>query len=382
MIVHAATQSLVFKADDPLMLRGLIPHSRSLDHPDFNIAIKHTLEATRVLRNIGIPAPAPIRSDYKWPGKYLKPFSHQVDTAEFLTLHKRAFVLSEMGTAKTSSALWAVDWLITHKYVHKVLVIAPLSTLDRVWAQEIFDVLMHRNAVILHGSREKRIDMLAIDVDFYIINHDGLLVTGMIDVLRKRSDIDLVIVDEGADYRNSSTTRYKKLKQMLRPDQRLWWMTGTPCPNAPTDAWAQAKLVCPERVPEYFGTFKRATMMQVTQYKWVPRPEAYDIAYKAMQPAVLFKKKDCLDLPPVVFEERQCTLTDEQAAAFKEMKSTMIAEAKTTQITAVNAADKILKLRQILCGSVKDPLTDTYITIDHKPRAKLLLDCMVRHRPK
>jgi hypothetical protein len=32
-------------------------------------------------------------------------------------------------------------------------------------------------------------------------------------------------------------------------------MTGTPCPNDPTDAWAQAKLVSPDRVPKFPGHF-------------------------------------------------------------------------------------------------------------------------------
>ena len=157
---------------------------------------------------------------------------------------------------------------------------------------------------------------------------------------------------------------------------RLWLLTGTPCPNAPTDAWALTKLVSPSRVPQYFGTFKRETMSQVTQFKWRPRPEAYDIAFNAMQPAVRFKKADCLDLPPVMTEDRDAQMTKEQTQAFAAMKLLMQAEAKDREITAVNAADKVNKLRQILCGAIKDPETEEYLTLPHGPRFNVMLEAI------
>lgn len=375
ILAHPPTKSLVIQADDPFAIRDVLPMSRSLDHPDYNITVKHTLEATKVLRNIGLPAPAPIRYDYVWPGKF-QPYAHQVDSAEFLTLHKRAFVLSEMGTGKTSSTLWAADWLMSHGYVRKVLIVSPLSTLDRVWKNEVFDTLMHRVASVVHGSQAQRLSALDVDADFYILNHDGITIKAVADAIHKRPDIDLVILDEASMFRNHDTKKYKSLVKMLRDDQRLWLLTGTPTPNAPTDAWALAKLVNPSKVPPYLGTFRRQTMVQLSQFKWVPRPEAYEIAYSAMQPAVRFKKKDCIDLPPVVTEERSCELTTEQKRMFEDMRKEMQAEAKGAQITAVNAADKINKLRQILCGAIKDPVTDEYTHIPHEKRLSTLLECI------
>lgn len=375
ILTHPQTQSLVIGADDPFALRDLLPSSRSINHPDYNIAVKHTLETTKILRNIGLHAPAPIRYNYSWPGKFV-PYQHQIESAEFLTLHKRAFVLSDMGTGKTSSTLWAADWLMAHKYVRRALIISPLSTLDRVWKNEIFDTLMHRVAAVVHGTQTQRLEALDVDADFYILNHDGVTIKVVAEAIRRRPDIDLVIVDEASMFRNHDTKKYKALVRMLRDDQRLWLLTGTPCPNAPTDAWALAKLVSSSRVPQYLGSFRRQTMMQVSQFKWVPRPEAYEIAYAAMQPAVRFRKKDCIDLPPVVTEERSCELTGDQQKAFAGMRKEMQAEAKGTQITAVNAADKINKLRQILCGALKDPVTNIYHHLDHGPRLNTLLECI------
>lgn len=375
MLVDKQTKSLLLKAPDPFAIRDLIPKSRTLNHDEYNVAVQHTTEASKVLRNIGFDAPAPIQTHYRWPGKY-KPFAHQRVMAEFLTMHKRCFNLSEMGVGKSAAALWAADYLMETKRVRKALVLTPLSTVERVWKNDIFDVLMHRIAVVVHGTREQREKALATNADFYILNHDGVGISWIVEHIRKRPDIDLVIVDEASMFRNFGTKKYKALQKMLRDDQRLWLLTGTPCPNAPTDAWALAKLVSPSRVPQYFGAFKRQTMMQLSQFKWAPRPDAYNIAYEAMQPAVRYKKRDCLDLPPVMLEDRECELTKEQQKAFMDMRTLMVAEAKDQQISAVNAADKINKIRQILCGAVKDPATDTYLTLPHAPRTNVLLEAI------
>lgn len=372
--VHRESNSILINSDDPFALREVLPKSRIIEHPDYNFAAPHTLESAKILRNMGISVPAPIRYQYNWPGKY-RPFAHQVTTSEFLTLHRRAFNLSDMGVGKTAAALWAADWLMKTGRVDKALILSPLSTLDRVWAQDIFDVVMHRKCVIAHGTREKRRAAFEADVDFYIMNHDGLGIEEFVNAIYKRPDINLIIVDEASMFRNHQTRKYKALAKLAtRQDIRLWLMTGTPCPNEPTDAWALAKLISPERVPKFFGGFKRQTMIQVDQFRWVPNANANTIAFAAMQPAVRFKKAECLDLPPVTQQDRQCDMTKEQRKAFDELKTTMVAEAAKEKVTAVNAADKIGKLRQILCGSIR--VNDEYITLDHGPRLQVLLECI------
>lgn len=374
-MIHVPSQSILLNVPDPLAVRELLPKSKLIDAPQFNVAVKHTVESVKVLRNMGHAVPAPIQTSYKWPGKY-QPFEHQKVMADFLTMHRRAFNLSEMGTGKTASTLWALDWLMLTGRVQKALILSPLSTIDRVWRNDAFDVLMHRVVSMVYGSRDKRLAALDVDADIYIMNHDGLGIKEVADTIRKRPDIDLVIVDEASMFRNHSTKKYKALKNLIRPDMRLWLLTGTPCPNAPTDAWALARLISPEKVPEFYGSFRRQTMMQLSQFKWAPRTDAYEIAYAAMQPAVRFKKSECLDLPPVIQMDRQALMTPEQRAAFTDMRGQMQAEAKDQTITAVNAADKINKLRQILCGSVKDPKTETYLTLPHAPRVEVLLECI------
>ncbi len=382
MFYDAKTRSLVLHAEDPFAIRALIPHSRTLIHPQYNVAVRYTLTAARLLRNIGFTVPSPITLDYLWPGKYT-PWTHQREMAATMTLHRRVFNLSDMGTGKSAATLWAADYLMHTKQIKRALIISPLSTLERVWMHDIFDVLMHRTAVVVHGTREQRLNALRADVNFYVMNHDGLSIPPIMEAIRRRPDIDLVVIDEASKFRNHDTRKYKALTKMLRPDTRLWLLTATPCPNNPTDAWALAKLVDAKRVPAFFGAFKRMTMTQVSTFKWVAKPDAYTHAFNAMQPAVRYEKSQCLDLPPVTFRERQATLTPEQRTAYDQMRITMQADAATTPITAVNAADKLTKLRQILCGAIKDPAHEgRYITIPHQPRVDVLLDVIAEAKAK
>lgn len=373
MLVHTESNSLLLRVRDTSLITSVIPRHKQVDIEGHNIAVCHGIDEVRVLRNMGIEAPSPILHHYKWPGRYT-PFDHQRDTAAMLTLNPRAFVLNETGTGKSKSALWAADYLMNIGLVRKCIIASKLSTLERVWLEEIFSTLMHRNAVVLHGSKERRLERLKADVDFYIINHEGLAV--MRKEIAARTDIDLIICDEYAEYRNHTTSKFEVLNSLLTPNMRFWGMTATPCPNAPTDAYALAKLIDPSRIPKYFGAFKRDTMIQVTQYKWKPKPEAYDIAFRAMQPAVRYRKADCLDLPPVVTEERTCELSVEQKKAYDRMRLDLVMEAKKgEQVTAVNAADKINKLRQILCGAIRQG-DGEYVALDHAPRLQVLLDCI------
>ena len=350
MLVHKQTNSLILKATaDTELITSVIPRSRTLDYNgDQVVQVNFGLDEVRVLRNMGINAPSPIRYSYDWPGKFT-PFEHQIVTAEFFTLNPRAICLNDMGTGKTLSSLWAADYLMKTGGRGKCIIVSPLSTMDSVWANEIrMHLMFSRTCAVLHGSRERRFKLLEQDVDFYIINHDGLKIIA--GELRHRTDINLWIFDEAAVYRNAQTTRFKVTQSSVKPDDWAWLMTGTPCPTGPTDAWGLAKLMGNKSIPKYFNAFKSATMEQISPYKWVPKRGAYDKAYGILQPGIRFKKEDCIDLPPVTFQHRVCALTPAQTKAYKDMHHELVAQVGGSQITAKNAAIKLSKLLQICCG--------------------------------
>lgn len=368
--------ALIFAVDKPQVITGLMPKAKHFRHNGLDlIAVKHSLDATKLLRNIGLKAPHPMMHDgYVWPGRYT-PMAHQVETADFLTLHRKAFVLNDLGTGKTGAAAWAFDYLMSRGHVKRVLVVCPLSV-TKVWQDECFNILPHRTIGTLTGKREKRIDVLNSNTQICIINFDGL--TALYDEKKKTSPLDgkfdLIIVDEASTYRNAQTQRYKALRHLNQPETRLWLMSATPTPNAPTDAWALIRLVAPNRVPASFKLFQETVMRQHGPYKWIAKPGAQQKVRELMQPAVRFEKSQCLDLPPITYNNRHTTLSVEQVKTFDAVRRRMKHECEDgTKITAANAAVKIIKLQQICCGVVKDD-EHAPVYLSAKPRLDDLLD--------
>jgi SNF2 family DNA or RNA helicase len=376
MLIHKEKKAVVLKLRNPSRVTTVIPTAKLVEHKGSTlVAVPHRPDETRVLRNLGFEVPEPMPIHYDWPkvsGKH-SPFSAQLDTASFLSMNSRAFCLNGMGTGKTNSALWAYDYLRRTKTVNKVLVVCPLSTMERTWADSAFQTFPHLDCVVLHGTRERRNKLLAQDVDIYVINIDGL--STIKDALAKRPDIDLIVIDELALARNSGTDRWKILNAICNKQapRRVWGMTGSPTPNAPTDAWAQCKLVTPDNptMPKYFSAFRDRVMRQITPFKWAARQDANEAVYQMMQPAIRFSLDDCVDLPEQTFITRDVALTKEQEKAYKDMINKLSTEYAGGQILAVNEAVKANKLIQIACG-VAYGTDGEHVVIPSKPRMDVL----------
>jgi SNF2 family DNA or RNA helicase len=349
MLVVEKARTLALKLNNPNRVLDSIPTAKTVMVRGIPLVLTpHSLDEVRVLRNLGINAPSPILHYYNWCGQYT-PYEHQKQTAAFLTLHPRGLVLNEIGTGKTQSALWAADYLMKIGAVKKVLILSPLSTLERVWGDAIFTGFHHRKFVVLHGTAERRKKLLNTEADFYIINHDGFPIISDIT----HGKFDLIIVDEAAVLRNPSTQRFKVFRKWIDNNNtsRLWLMTGTPTPNDPTDAWALAKLVNSPYCTKTFTAFREQVMMKIAQWKFVPRPEAVDIVQHVLQPAVRYTREECFDLPDTVIQTRQVELTAEQKKHYTQMLRHFVTEmSQEGTITAVNEAVKIQKLVQIACG--------------------------------
>lgn len=353
VVVYDTQKAVLIHTDNPVKITTVVPTAKPFvmkGRP--MVAVPHGLDETRVLRSLGFSVPGPVCYHYKWSGPFT-PFLHQLATVEFLTLNQRAYVLSGMGSGKTLCALWAFDYLRNIGQAKRILITAPLSTLERVWADEVFKHFPHLNCAVLHGSAARRKKMLADkdNIDVFVINHHGVdVVKDELIKLVTDGEIDVVTIDELAVYRNAKAAMWSSLNSVVKNIKWLWGMTGSPTPNAPTDAYAQVRMITPHRVPKYFGQFKDSVMRQVTQFKWVPKAESHAIVTDAMKPAIRFKREECIDLPPTTYETRQVDLNTEQKKIYKDMLSRLYAEFDGGQLLAVNEAVKASKLVQICSG--------------------------------
>ena len=275
-------KALLLRLREPAKVTDVIPKSKELSGN--RVVVNWGVDEAHVLKNLDIHAPSPIEGKYKWTGKH-QPFKHQKTTAGFLTLNKRAFCFNEQGTGKTASAIWAADFLMNQGRINRVLVVCPLSIMDSAWREALFTFAMHRKVDVAYGTAKKRAQIIESDAEFVIINYDGVAIASEAIA---NGGFDLVIVDEATHYKNAQTDRWKTLNSLLGPDKWLWMMTGTPAAQSPLDAYGLAKLVNPKAVPRFFGSFRDQTMIKVTNFKWVPKPDATETVFNALQPAIRF----------------------------------------------------------------------------------------------
>ena len=362
-------KALLLKVREPQRITKVIPKSKQVGENE--VLVNWGLEEAQVLRNLRLKnVPSPIEVGYNWPGLHL-PFTHQRTTASFLTLHRRAFVFSEQGTGKTSSVIWAADYLMKMGFIRRVLVLCPLSIMSSAWESDLFKVAMHRTVAIAHSyKREKRIEAIRTGAEFVICNYGGL------EIIKDEVDVggfDLVVVDEANAYKTVSTTRWKVLNSVIKPNMWVWMMTGTPASQSPTDAYGLAKIINPDGVPRFFGAFRDQVMHKITQFKWVPKQNSEQTVHEALQPAIRFTKAECLDLPPITYTTRTAPLTAQQMKYYEALRKNMITTAAGEEITTVNAAANLNKLLQLSTGAVYADTGDV-VSFDAKPRMDALLE--------
>lgn len=368
---------LIYPGQSPVIAQA-IPETRQLNGSYF--AVPRTLHNCQVLRWYNYPV-VPIMDDYDWPAQpSIKPYESQKVSANFMVLQRRCCVLSDMGVGKTLAALWAADWLMRRHPPgqFRALIVAPLSILQRVWADAIFkNFLQRRTFEILHGNADKRSTGLDKNADFFIINFDGVGVgahtrkkfelDGFSAELAARDDIKLAIIDEASAYKDAQTKRHRIARLVFGKKDYLWLMTGTPTPNRPSDAYGLGKLVS-NAFGKSFTTFRQEVEMQLGPYKWVPRADGYEKARKLLTPSIRYDIADVWDGPELTTTQREVLLTAEQKKLMAELKKNLQVIVSSGQpITAPNEAAARLKFMQISLGAIYDSGHKAH-AIDASPR--------------
>ncbi len=347
---------------------NLFPQAQKVGH---HLAVPHTPVATRMLRNLGFDCPAPILVHYDWAGG--TPYEVQKKTCAMLTTYDRGYNLNGMGTGKTKCQLWAFDYLQKNKLANKMLVVAPVSTLNFTWARECLNTVPHLKVSVLYGTREKRLKRLSEDADIYIINHDGIAT--MLDALKARTDIDVLCLDEMAVYRNGQSARTKTIRKFAQSMKWVWGMTGSPAPQGPTDVWAQATVITPHTVNKSFTRFREELMLKVSTFKWAPKANAIEKAFEALQPSVRFQLDDILELPELVERTVDIDLGPDQKRVYTAMEQHAQAAVANHTIDAMNAGAVLNKLLQISTGWVYGR-DGSVAPLDNKLRLDALVDAI------
>lgn len=300
---------------------------------------------TYLLRSSGLDAPT-YEQCCKYMGIY-KPMSHQIETVRFFLDHERCYCANGLGTGKTLTALFAAEFLRKAGAIRRILVVAPKSALRNAWEKTIFQTDPSIKYAILTGDRKKKIELAKNpDITYLIVNPESLTI-----IEKDLPMVDLVICDEATRFKTWKAVRTQALFRVAL-DKRIWLMSGTPAPQAPTDAYAQARILRGRNKYISFTAFRDKTMYKVSQFKWMPYKNAMDTVAKELQPCIRFSRDECLDLPDLSVIDYKVPLSKQQAKAVKSLQDACFAEIDKDGITAINAASVLSKCLQVMAGAV------------------------------
>jgi SNF2 family DNA or RNA helicase len=318
----------------------------------------------------------------------VKAFDHQLESLSHNERTPIVFDCSDPGTGKTFVRIMAVAKRIKQRKVRKMLVLAPKTLLESVWAEDFKKFAPHlRVAVSTAGKHEK---VFKEDADIYITNIDA------VKWLAKQpksffAGFDELAVDESPAYKHHTSQRSKAISKISVHFKYRTCMTGTPNSNSITDVWHQVKILDGGKRlgPTFFG-FRNAVCVpeQVGRsqhaIRWHDKEGAEEVVFGLLSDIVIrHKLEDCTDIPanheytlPFRMEGKHRKAYDQMAeSAILEIYGTPVERAKAAlankklipkaHVTAINAAAVATKLLQIASGAVYEASnSDKYHLID------------------
>ena len=354
-IENIQNQALLIRTKMAKLVAMSVPRSAIAEYDENGnpsaVLVRWELEQMQKCADIGVTVLSPMIRDYEFTGRY-KPYVHQLKICSFLTTNKRALCFADMGTGKSLAVVHCIKYLLSIGEIKRALIIAPLSTLTRTWVDEFFNVDPSITVTKLHGNKAKRIELAANGAQVHVINYEGISV---IHNEIKANNYDCVVIDEVTSYSNHESKRWKEAYNLFKDTKYVWGLTGTPILRGVIAAYGQAALVVPHNVKfRSFWEFRNSVQRKINDFLWVDRPEAHDIAFSMLRPAISIKKKDCIDLPSMVHVYREVELDKGQKAFYVKLKEESLVKDEMMQVTAVNAVVLAGKLIQVATGCIYD----------------------------
>ncbi|WP_313758535.1 DEAD/DEAH box helicase [Tissierella sp.] len=286
------------------------------------------------------------------------PHDYQKVAKDFILDRQAAGLFLDMGLGKTVTTLTAIEEL-KNDYLEdiKVLVIAPKRVAEDTWTTEYekWDHLKNLKVIKILGTPKERKLALQQEGDIYIITRDN--VAWLVELLGRKWDFDIVVIDELSSFKSNTSKRFKKLKTVRPLMKRVIGLTGTPAPNGYMDLWSQVYLLDRgERLGKTITEFRKRyfnTLYRPGYNDYELREGAKEEIDEALKDlCISMKAKDYLKLKEPLYINRIAKLDKKEFETYKKMERDAVLEFENEDITALNAAAVSNKLLQLANGAV------------------------------
>ena len=293
-----------------------------------------------------------------------EPFEHQRKTF-YLSRDQKVFaLLMEQGTGKTKVVIDNSAYLYSKGEIQSLLVIAP-NGVHRNWIREVethlpdwckYEITYYRSGMnkketesfesVLHSK-----DCLKI----FTFNVEAFTSPKAVHWMERilLSNEVMLVVDESTRIKTPSAKRTKLITKFGKNAKYRRILTGTPITKNAADVYSQFKFLDPQILGyDSFYSFRNqyCVMGGFEQRQIIAYKNLDELSRNVEGHSFRVLKKDCLDLPPKIYQRHFVEMSERQKKMYNTMKKGFIAELEGNVIEAPEAITRLLRLQQILCG--------------------------------
>lgn len=303
---------------------------------------------------------------------------------------KNLFLAWEMGVGKTCATIQ----ILRQRYqeagrLRKTLVICPVIV-QQNWKKEfgLYSKVPERAIHVLTGPVKQRIEFIRQCTwnAVLIINYDVFENKELVAALAEWGP-EILVCDEAHLLKSYKSKRARNIAALAKMCEHRYLLTGTPILNSAMDLFMPYLILDGgETFGQNFFAFRNlyfedanARWAGKPNYfpKWQPRASTFELLGKKISKTMIqVNKHDVLDLPPLVVEDIEVEMNDDQKKVYKDLKRDFLAfieshKGEKKAVVAKLAITKALRLQQVTTGHVK--LEDgTIYKFKNNPRGELL----------
>lgn len=277
-------------------------------------------------------------------------FKHQRQAVNFMLNMPCSGDFDEQGLGKTLSIIFTLGILFDEKKIDKALVICP-NTLKYNWEKEIKD-FSELKCEVLTGSKEEMAEKISLGSQIYITNFESLIVKeskagskkkikqSTIDKNKKFQDLfkglidekTCIVIDEAHRIKSGSSKTSKFLRKMGKLAKYKYALTGTPIANKPEDIFYLAMFLDGGNLlgTNYFQFLKQYCILGngFSEYAVVGYKNLDKLRFLVSLFSIRRLKKDVLDLPEKIFEDRIIETSNEHIGFYNKLKAGILQKIK------------------------------------------------------
>lgn len=320
----------------------------------------------------------PVPGDYERSFAFRRePFPYQMDIfAAARHMTDIALAPVAMGTGKTKMSLDIAADKFLRNEIDGVLIIAP-NGVQRQWIAAAIPDHLHADVrrdaqcavwkptrktppgiTVPNALRSRYLRVLSFNVEAFSSGSGKAMIAARQFLASGRM---MMIMDESSRIKNPKAARTKTIMLLRQYAKVRVILSGTPITKGLEDLFTQYQFLNPNIIgmSNYYA-FRNRYCVTIPAFRGAAMGAVKITGYRNVEefvnkiaPHSFVVPKDVLGLPEKTYERREVTMSAEQKKVYRALAQELVADLQEHRIaTPANAAVRITRLQQVLCGRI------------------------------